>query len=239
VPSFSNSKPSSKSGFSLLEMAIVLVILGIIGGMSLPLLKARLGREAITKTREHQHYVLHAIAAFVEKNRRFPCPANPEGQGSEYGVEPKERKCQGRKAEGILPFKTLGISEVYAKDGFKRLMTYVVDPNLADKEYENHTHDAPGGWITVKNEQGFSVLGDQRIRTPNFVALVLISHGESGVGSYIGHGQGGKIRGENTSPSKKENYDGNFIFSEVGQPDDILRWESRDQFLKHYVKSEK
>src|SRR4051812_12076368 len=102
VPSFSNYKPSSQAGFSLLELAIVLVILGIVGGLSLPLLKGRLNRDAIVKTREHQEYALNAIAAFVEKNLRFPCPADPAVTGIAYGVEPKERRCQGPKAEGIL-----------------------------------------------------------------------------------------------------------------------------------------
>jgi hypothetical protein len=51
----------------------------------------------------------------------------------------------------------------------------------------------------------------------------------------VGKGQSTKMGGQVSSPHKKENYDGNFIFMESSQSDDIFRWESRDLFLKHYV----
>lgn len=239
MSSTSNSKPRADAGFSILELAIVLVILGILGGASIPLLKARMSREAVFKTRENQSQAIGAIAAFVEKNRRFPCPADPKVTGADYGLEPKEKKCHKAKAEGILPFRTLGISEACAKDGFKRFMTYAVDPNLADREYENQVENAPGGWITVKNGEGFSVIGDRSGRNPNFVAFVLISHGENGIGSYLGNGQSTKIVGQNISLHKKENLDGNFVFIETNQTDDVMKWVSRDHFLKHYVRYEK
>jgi len=223
-----------EAGFSLLELALVLVILGVMGGMALPLLKARMSHTAIVKTRDNQEYVLNAIGAFVAKNRRFPCPATPQGTGENYGVEPRERKCSGSKAEGIVPFRTLGISEIFAKDGFKRWLTYGVDSNIADKEHENNIHLVSGGRLMVYNEQEQPVVVDKSSKTPNFIALVLISHGESGDGAFVGNGRSTKIIRETSSPHKRENYDGNFVFIESRQTDDIIRWESRDHFLKHY-----
>ena len=132
VSSSSNSNPSLEAGFSLLELSIALVILGLIVGLSLPLLTAQLSRAATVKTRSHQDYALNAIAAFVEKNKHFPCPADPKASGPDYGLS--QVHYRGQKAKGILPFKTLEISETYASDGFKRLMTYVVEPELAKKD---------------------------------------------------------------------------------------------------------
>lgn len=230
------SRKSLQAGFSLVEIALVLAILGIIGGMGLPLLTAHIKRTALTKTREHQEYALNAIAAFVEKHHRFPCPADPKAVGADYGLEPMVRKCPGPKAEGILPWRSIGISENFAKDGFKRWMTYVVDSNLADKEHEGNIQTVSGRQITLRNEQGFPVLVDPSAQNPNFIAFILISHGESGAGAFIGGGQGSKITSGEASPHKRENFDGNFVFIESSLTDDILRWESRDHFLKHYVK---
>lgn len=230
---------SSQSGFSLIEMAIVLMILGIIGGMSLHLFTAQLHRAAYLKTRENQEYALTAIAAFVEKNRRFPCPADPKAMGLEYGIEPKERKCPTAKAEGILPFRTLGISEVFAKDGFKRWMTYVIDSNLADKDNEDYMETVVGKQITLLTEQDLPIIADQSSRIPNFVAFLLISHGESGGGAFLGNGKSGRITILSPSSQKRENQDGNFVFIESPYTDDLIRWESRDHFLKHYVRWKK
>src|SRR3990167_2752819 len=219
---------SSQAGFSLIEISIVLMVIGIVGGMSLHLLSAQIHRAAYLKTRENQEYALTAIAAFVERHHRFPCPADPKAIGIEYGLEAKERKCTANKAEGILPFRNLGISEVFAKDGFKRWLTYVIDSALADKDNENYLHTVVGKQITLRNEHSQPVLIDQSSRIPNFVAFLLISHGESGGGSFLGNGQSGRLFMPSTSPQKLENQDGNFIFIESPYTDDIIRWESRD-----------
>ena len=104
-------------------------------------------------------------------------------------------------------------------------MTYAVEPELTKQDTALHNEE--GGFLTVLKEGGGTVLAPPLVndRNPNAVAFVLISHGESG-----------KVTGASVSPHKQENLDDNFTFMESTQCDDILRWESRDQFLKHYVK---
>lgn len=226
-------KKGHQDGFSLLELAIVLVILGLIGSFSLPLLTVHITRTAFLKTRSNQEYVVSALAAFVEKYRRFPCPAEPQRKGAQFGLA--QESCRMDKAKGIVPFKTLGINESYARDGFKRLMTYVVEPELAKRQI--NPQEEAGGTITIHNEEGFPVLPalKKTEKNQNYVAFVLISHGESGVGAYLGNGKTGKIVGSSLSAPKLENCDDNFVFVESSLTDDLVRWESRDQFLKHYV----
>lgn len=229
---------SSEDGFSLIEVAIVLIIFGLVGGASLHMLTAFSHRQARLKTKEHQEYALQAIAAFVEHHHRFPCPADPRLTGMEAGLEPRERKCSGLKAEGILPFRTLGISEQFAKDGFKHWMTYVVDPNLADKDHIHRIKSISGRQITVQTEHNLPVLVDHSTLNPNFIAFVLISHGEGGEGAFRGHGSTERIPLSSPSIFKRENADGNFIFIDAPQSGDSLRWESRDHFFKQYVGNE-
>ncbi|MBL8676377.1 MAG: prepilin-type N-terminal cleavage/methylation domain-containing protein [Alphaproteobacteria bacterium] len=70
MSSFFNFKWGGEEGFSLLELSIVLIILGILGGLSLPFLTAQIQRAALVKTRFHQEYVLSAIAAYVVLDRK-------------------------------------------------------------------------------------------------------------------------------------------------------------------------
>src|SRR5262245_38910887 len=103
----SSFKNNPESGFSLLELAIVLVILGMIVGSTLPLLTAHMTRAAFLKTRSNQEYVVSALAAYVERNRRFPCPAESQKGGAQFGVA--QESCRMEKAQGMIPFKTLGV----------------------------------------------------------------------------------------------------------------------------------
>lgn len=235
---FLSSLSKCEDGFSLLEMAIVLIIMGLVGGASLHVVTALTQRQARLKTKEHQEYALQAIAAFVEHHHRFPCPADPKLTGLEAGLEPRERKCSGAKAEGILPFRTLGISAQFARDGFKHWMTYVVEPNLADKDHVHRIKSISGRQITVHTEDSLPVFVDHSVLNPNFIALVLISHGEGGEGAFRGAGSTGRIPLSSASAYKRENMDGNFIFMDAPQSGDILRWESRDHFFKQYVRDE-
>lgn len=231
----SSFKPSPEAGFSLLELAIVLVILGMIGSLSLPLLTAHKTRTALLKTQAHQTYVVSALAAYVEKNRRFPCPGEAHKGGDQFGLA--QESCRRDKARGIIPFKTLGISEIYARDGFTRLMTYVIEPELTKRPID--PYEERGGGITLKTEEGLLVIPPPKTgeKNPNYIAFILISHGESGIGAYLGNGQPGQITGALLSLQKKENVAEAFTFREG--TDDIVRWESRDQFLKHYVEKGK
>ena len=213
------SKTTPQAGFSLLELAIVLTVLGLIGSFSLPLLMAHMKRTALLKTKENQAYAVTAIAAFVEKNHRFPCPAIPAGKGSSFGVE--QIPCRGDRAVGILPFRSLGISEQSARDGFKEFMVYGVEQELAKKM--TALEKEQGGYLIVKNEEGNSVLASphKANKNPNYVAFVLIGYGE---------------KDDKILPVFKKREQGGFEFNENPQTKAILRWESRDQFLKHYVR---
>lgn len=230
VVSSSNSKINLEAGFSLLELAIVLAILGVLGGFGLPLLTAHMNRAALLKTRHHQDQAVYGIAAYVEKNHRFPCPADPYEAGPSYGRE--RSHCRGQRAKGILPFQTLGISEIYARDGFKRLMTYGVEPELAKRD--TTLQKEAGGTLTVQNEEGVFVIAPPQKgdRNPNYVAFVLMSHGKKSKGAFQRESPGE----ENSYRSKKNpSSEDFFTFTESPQKDIILRWESRDVFLKHYV----
>ncbi len=101
------------SGFSLIEIAVVLIILGLIGGMAFPSLKAMLDWQKAATTAQNQEKILYALAGYAIKNKSLPYAANP--------LNPQERS-QGiiRRRRGIVPYADLGLPEGMAKDGYQR-----------------------------------------------------------------------------------------------------------------------
>lgn len=95
-----NQRITTQPGFSLIELALVLLIIGIaLGGVLQPLSQHR---ELDSKRRAEQQLVLagEAVLGFALVNGRLPCPALLHGNGQENA------QCN---AEGELPWATLGI----------------------------------------------------------------------------------------------------------------------------------
>jgi type II secretory pathway pseudopilin PulG len=165
------------SGFSLIEIAVVLIIIGLIGGMTLPALNVMLDWQKMTTTAERQEKILYALASYAVQNKILPYAANPaHPQGTQDTAT--------RRRRGIVPYRDLGLPESIAKDGYQRWFTYVVDDYYAiiprigpymsaaqepiSKLCEKHKHSNP---LSIKGLQ-------------DTVALAIISHGPQGRGAY-------------------------------------------------------
>jgi prepilin-type N-terminal cleavage/methylation domain-containing protein len=108
-------------GFSLIEMAVVLVIIGLVMGGVLGALGPQLEQKKVRDTQERIKQASEAIMAFAIANRRLPCPAsvdspansNSAASASSNGDEGRT----GNKGEcthpniGFVPARTLGLGE--------------------------------------------------------------------------------------------------------------------------------
>ena len=124
-------------GFTLVEMAVVVVIAGIILGALLPAVLDMRRATQLTATQTNLQSLLRVTAAYVQANGCLPCPT-PSGvangglghvRGDVRTSPPVCGVCA--QPDGIVPFVSLGIDPVVAKDGWGRWITMHIDPLLA------------------------------------------------------------------------------------------------------------
>lgn len=127
---------SSESGFSLIEMAVVLVILGfVISALLLPLQGQReIGYRV--QTENQLEVARKALIGFAQANGRLPCPAIDGATGIE---DPIGGTCTIQV--GFLPAATLGITPTdlngYAIDAWNNRIMYAVTQARNDGAVDN------------------------------------------------------------------------------------------------------
>ncbi len=130
-----NQPPKQSPAFTLVEMAIVLVIVGILLAMFLGGGRAFLDAQKRKNVRERLDALDTALANFVAVNKRLPCPADGRTLtgGASAGLEiVAAGNCSpATQQHGVLPWVTLGLTEVEASDPWNARLTYRVDPALA------------------------------------------------------------------------------------------------------------
>lgn len=111
-------------GFSLVEIAVVLLILGLLLGGGLALLDAQVEQKKIKDTEALLAQAKDALIGFAVVNGRLPCPASSTSLGKEEfvaGSSASDGKCS-HFYDGFLPAVTLGLapldSEGYATDAW-------------------------------------------------------------------------------------------------------------------------
>jgi prepilin-type N-terminal cleavage/methylation domain-containing protein len=230
----------SQSGFSLLELAIVLFVLALmLGGLLMPL-ASRLEVEERKQTEDRLVEIREVIYGYALQNGRLPCSDCEDNSGNcgsataNDGME--DRITAGANLVcasevGNLPWVTLGVQGV---DSWNRLFTYRVDGDFADGPGESPATPGSGtctqnlsvsftlcdgGDITVKD-------GDAGSNVATGIAAIIVSHGRNG--------------GQTPSTDEEENYDDSsnandalktFVDKDYSQQagaeyDDLLIWIS-------------
>jgi prepilin-type N-terminal cleavage/methylation domain-containing protein len=105
-------------GFTLIEIAMVLVIVGLMMGGIMGALGPQLDNKKVRDTQERIKQASEAIMAFAIANRRLPCPASgsPGDKGDEQPPD-DFGECPG-KGHGYVPARTLGLGERDPNKGF-------------------------------------------------------------------------------------------------------------------------
>jgi len=186
---------SKHTGFTLVELAVVLLLVGIMGSIGLTALTAQMANATNAATQKKHEVIKEALSTYLRKNKRLPCPAT-----TNTGLEDRQAGnpgvCTG--LFGILPYATLDLPKSVAIDGWENLFSYAVSARwtltygtVADPVTTTVAADAFGvgadGDIIVKDRPMVAPYTPETTLTSNAVVLI-ISHGKNGLGAYTSKG---------------------------------------------------
>ena len=115
----------NERGFTLVEMTLVLVIIGLLVGSLIPPLSAQIDQRNLNETREQLAEIREALIGFAVVHGRLPRPAVSASDGNERSAD-----C-GNDADctGFIPWTTLGVKKT---DAWNKMVLYSVTREFAN-----------------------------------------------------------------------------------------------------------
>lgn len=171
-------------GFSLVELSIVVLIIGIVLTMGIGAMNASRENQAYATTAQKQNAIKEALIGYIRRNNRLPCPDTdftaPDGVENRTTANDPTTACSARF--GILPYVTLGLARDMTRDGWDNFFSYHVSNTTGantDWTLTASFRTGNAGTLTVNDRSGATV-------TPiaTAVVAVVISHGRNGLGAY-------------------------------------------------------
>lgn len=227
-------------GFSLVEASITLTIIGLVSIVGLGAIKRWRQQQQITVTQNHQEQILTAMALYSARTGNFPYPGDSRAPPDIFGLS---RTIEGvpKDQVGIVPYRTLGLPESAAKDGYGRYFTYV---------------GGSAGHAICTSEPRFPLSVHQRLPNGSLpqivpaagdgdpIVIILISHGINGYGAWEGEiGKTHQKLSGTYGPDEHENVKATqaFIVAPVSYErrsyyDDHVIWITRNHLLAMYAK---
>ena len=209
-----NAQMSGQQGFTLIELAMVLFIVGLVLISTLVPLTTQMEVRSIADTHRVMDQINEALVGFTQANGRLPCPASPllqTGLDATAGTEQYTAPSCTVQV-GVIPWATLGVPET---DAWGRRFTYRVAPVFSDAIAQNTwnttTPATQTAWLDcttptpTPTQSSFALcsLGAiavlDRAITPitgvhttstvgSGLAAVFLSHGKNGYGAFQPNG---------------------------------------------------
>lgn len=229
------------SGFTLVEMAMVLMIIGLLLGGLIPTLTSQMESQRIGETRKQLDEIQQAIIGYAIINGHLPCPADPAIATGQSGAGTERTPpCTGSDATGVLPWATLGVDET---DAWGNRYTYRVSSDFADAVGSATYGGCTPSPVPTLSTFALCSSGNLNVRSAasggTSVAIdapaVIISHGKNGAGAYT---RQGTQLSASSDADEQENSDAdtNYV-SHTPTPsfDDEVVWLSNNILLNRMV----
>jgi prepilin-type N-terminal cleavage/methylation domain-containing protein len=249
-------KPAYKNGFTLIELAMVLMIVGLLlGGLLVPL-SAQMEQRNYTDTRKMLDDIQQSLIGYAIINGRLPCPASSTSNGVE---DPAGGGNCNHFYNGFVPAATLGLSGTdssgYAVDSWGNRIHYAVTSWDSGSPAVSNVFTSASGMKNVgisnfptsgtpylqvcstasTNTSSCSVAGSALTSSPG-VPAVIYSTGKNG-----GIGGTGTDEAENPNPNSADN-DRVFVSHNPtssaaanGEFDDLVIWISPNVLINRLV----
>jgi prepilin-type N-terminal cleavage/methylation domain-containing protein len=209
-----------QTGFTLVEMAVVLAIVALLLGGLLPTISGQIDQQHRRETKKQLDEIQQALIGFAIVNGRLPCPATATTATTDTAHDPGKENCA--ISSGVIPWATLGVGET---DAWGRRFTYVATPIFINAAFTLTS----AGTLTIKNSSSGSSVATT-------IPAIIISHGQNGYGAYLPTGV--PLPTTSAGTDEKENTDGTTPFvshDNTTDFDDLVVWMSPNILLNRMV----
>lgn len=193
------------AGFSLVELAVVLVIVAVLAGIGLSLVGSMVQNAGSSSTIKKEETLKLAFIAYLRNYKRLPCPDTDfatadgiENRTATTGTPPMPDVTKPCSADaGLVPYATLGLPREAGLDGYGNWFTYYVSrvtvtTNAPNRDWtltSDFTASPPLRGFTPGNVGNYSVDGEGGAHLTNssnpetLGVIVVVSHGPNGFGA--------------------------------------------------------
>jgi prepilin-type N-terminal cleavage/methylation domain-containing protein len=163
-----------QKGFTLLEIAVVLLIIGLLAGGLLGPLSSQIKQRKIEETQKLLEQHRDALLGYAATRGYLPCPAISATDGNE-AIRNASGVCPA--ISGYLPWVVLGTPKA---DSWDRLFRYMVTPAFSNANKPNF---GSIGGLTIRST---GLLPANNIAAN--IPVAIISHGANGRGATLENG---------------------------------------------------
>ncbi|MBL6664417.1 MAG: type II secretion system protein [Rickettsiales bacterium] len=252
-----------KRAYSLLEMAIVILIISILATGALSVYFSLDSGIKEDENEKKFSIIYKAIGKYVHENGALPCPASINvarrlASSTSFGVAGTAGICQQdgvylgtvetNLAYGMIPVQDLELELDYALDAYGNKFTYIVDKRFTSSgSTDGFGSIYPATSIMTVNDKA----GGQTHKITDDAVFVIISHGRNGLGAYgenltsissskepfdADEEENFDITILNLDPTNTANFDNNFINKSFDNEtfDDMLFFKTRDEIVMDF-----
>lgn len=219
------ARTTRHSGFSLVELSIVLVIIALI---SSGLIFSLTGQQDQLQTKDAQKQlatIQEALLGYAMSNGRLPCPApaNLPSGNANAGLAPAP-PCTGNAQYGVLPWVTLGLPET---DPWGNRFTYFVSQKftaaLSGSAQASFTLTTGSPNATPADNAGTANAINGGANVASDLPAVIVSHGKRGAGAFTPAGS--QIPGAAGDEAENADNDLSFVSRTPNDSfDDLVAW---------------